>query len=227
MKKIILITSLFLMIVNSAMAGEIKKDFSEYRYNPFQWVYPEYFYKADTIKINTRRTFSDDYKRIAFFNLSALVLKKYVGEYKQISDQSFGYRVKSEKTGFSISLNDQKFLMCSEQGKEKDFCSAYSSAKEYYHKLYTLTPDMLDGTHSRGDYWMIHAKGTFFEDSRRINIYQGDNFIAYVRTLKDGKQRLKEEIVLFHDDLPPDHYISIGVALSDDNFVTDFLSSLK
>lgn len=225
MKKLLIVTVICLMVTVSLTAGEMGNDFSDYRYNPFQWVYPEYFYRADIVKIDAKKTFKAKMTKIDIFGLTGLIPEKYVGELKKKDNAVF---YKSKFGIISFFFEDPNHVLCSDQlkEKEKDICSAYSSAKEYYHKLFLLTPGMLDGTNTRGDYWLIHAKGNVFKDTRKIYISEGENFTAYARILK-GETTLKEEIILFHDDLPIDHSIAVGITFSDDKFMTDFLSSLK
>jgi len=204
-------------------------DFSQYRSSPFQWVYPEYFFKAEIVSLETKRLPTESETQITFFGLSASIPKYYVKSAKKISQNTiFFHSTINNKEIFFISLNDEKSLLGSESArkKSKDFFSAFSSAEEFHHKVYTLTPNMIDETTPTGDLWMIHAKGMLFENTQRIRIIKEKFFSAYSRIFKNEYPRLTKDLVIFHTRLPPDKYISMGFR-THDNTPDLILSTLQ
>ncbi|WP_300672786.1 hypothetical protein [Desulfoluna sp.] len=204
-------------------------DFSHYRSSPFQWVYPEYFYEADIVSVQTKPRATKSENRIDFFGLSACIPKHYVKSDKKISENTIYYHSKTDKKELLfITLHDEKNLLGSTSAREKskDFFSAFSSAEEFHHKAFTLTPPMIDETTPTGDLWMIHAKGMLFEDTHRIRIIKGDMFTAYGRIFKKEFHRLTEDIVIFHKRLPPTKYLTMGFR-THDNTPDVILSTLQ
>lgn len=217
---------LITIIVPCAFSGG-DKDFSNYRYYPFQWVYPEYDYKAETVQIKHEPQKKEGYYKIDFFGLSAWI-PEGCSKKKNLSDITTGYSSPDKKQSIVITLEDENNLLCSDQQekREKDFCSAFQSAKEFYHKLFTLTSDSIDETTTTGDKWMIHAKGNFFENVKEIKIFKGNSFTAYSRVMDKRISSLKQELVIFHDSLPKHKLIMIGFSAPEKSVKT-FLKTLS
>lgn len=204
-------------------------DFSQYRSSPFQWVYPEYFYKADLVSVDPKPHPTKSEIRIDFFGLSACIPSHYVKSDKMVSPDTIYYHSTiSPNALFFISLCDEKTLLGSEatRNKSKDYFSAFSTAESFYSKAFTLTPDMIDEATPTGELWMIHAKGMLFEDTRRIRIVKGEMFTAYSRIFKKEHPRLTEDLVIFHQHLPPTKYLSMGFR-THDNTPDLILSTLQ
>ncbi|MBU1169358.1 MAG: hypothetical protein KKD44_07315 [Proteobacteria bacterium] len=223
---IAIISGLILGLAPYSIANETP-NLSEYRYNIFQWVYPEYYFKAEQVSIKKEGMKKEAGHAITFFGLSACIPDEYT-EPNQISKNSVTYRTSGKKTGLAISIDDETKLLCSDiaKSREKDFCSSFNSAKEYYHKLFSLTPDSIDETTSTGDMLLIHAKGIFFEHIKKIKIYNGKSFTAYAREFDDHSTPLKQELIIFHKRLPEHKYIVVGFSASDINVET-FLKTLS
>ena len=221
------ITAVFICsIVGTSSASE---EFSNYRSSPFQWVHPEYYYKAKIINVQNDKYKSNGQSKIAFFGLSAKLPAGYEKSKKNISDTTIGFRSSlSKKSNMVISINDEAILLGTEfsRKREKDYYSAFNSAKEWYHKLFTLTPDIVNEKTFTGDLWLIHGKGMLFEHIKKIAIYKGNNFTAYASFYKKDNPYLDKEIILFHEDLPEDKYISMGFRNVNLN-VRQFLATLE
>ena len=206
-------------------------DFSNYRYNPFQFNYPEYNYKADVTIINGSIESFENLAQVKFFGLSAYVPKNFV---KTVRNEVYNQvTVKSDDFIFFMTKEKELLSGCIEEKvkfNNKDFCSAFSSTKELFEKLFTLTADDLtkQNQSSIGDMWIIHRKGFLFEKTKAIHIYKGKAFTAFVQVRKNNKtNEISKDITLFHNKLSPDHYVSMGTNISDDAFLIKFFETLK
>jgi hypothetical protein len=236
MKKILLLV-LFISFCSPAMlfsqnpesTSQVKtKNFlTDYRLNPFQWIYPEYFYKAEIIPVENEKLPPQGFSKVEFFGLAAYVPSEYTNEIIR-KHNIMGFK---SKTGNKIVIvkSSDDFGLCSEEEtiREKDYCSAFKTHQEYIHKLFTLTPDTAE---TIGDKWMVHCKGMFFDDTKKIEIYSGDKFIAYVKFIKDSmvkERKFSHEITLFHANGPLNSYITISFIANDDTILKNFLSTIE
>ncbi|MBU1169356.1 MAG: hypothetical protein KKD44_07305 [Proteobacteria bacterium] len=206
-------------------------DMSDYRYNPFQFIYSEYNYKADKIKISKIQTAPEGLTKVNFFGLSAFVPAQYV----KTIDENNPNRVifKSDNNIFFIEREKELRSGCIDEqvaSRNKDFCSAFNSTKDLFYKFFTLTADDLKKSKeppSVGVLWIIHQKGFLFENTKDIHIYEGDKFTAFVQVRKDNNESsIEKDITLFHDKLSPDH-LSMGTNIKDDKFLNNFLETLE
>ncbi|MBU1169354.1 MAG: hypothetical protein KKD44_07295 [Proteobacteria bacterium] len=223
MKKPIFLIAQLLLITGCLTAGY---DFSEYRNSPFQWVYPEYFYKAiiiDVEKSNPDETFS----KIEFFGLSAYAPDNFKKTENQTNENTLSFKSDSSEL-FVVSLETGDVLMGTEgsRQREKDYYSAFSSVKEWYRKMYSLTPDIITETTPIGDLWLIHAKGMYFDDTNKIEIYKGDSFVAYVKYFKKDNLYLNMEMAIFHNKLPDKKFVKVAFRTSKIN-AKAFLETLE
>ncbi len=223
MKILIYSLILFLSVSSTLIAEDKLQDFSGYRYSPFQWVYPEYFLKADAIDLDTESVKVKG-EKIKFGKFSAIVPKEYVKKTEKMGET---HVYKSDSGNFLIDIENESDLMCSEKRKLtwKDYCSAFKDGNDYFEKLYTLTPDSITVDTPIGDLWVIHEKGVYFKSFEKAQIYKTQNFTAYVHTLKP-EETLRKDITIFHNKML-DKYITMGTNFSDDNFVKSFLCSLE
>ena len=240
MKKIFFILALILSVTNAFADNQNYEGFKNYRYNPFQFPYPEYYLKAEVIEIKSLETKLDETRTIIdFYGLSEIISKKWFdnmsGENK--SGRALCYRIgKSCKLVIYENKEDLRGCIAQEvRNAERDFCSAFSSSQEYYDKVWLLTPDDLRKVEyaSVGNSWLIHNKGILFTDVKLLYKYQGMNFVAYRRDYKDGtpgeKSNLKTELTVFHQKIAP-NYISIGIGDTDDNYeelLNEILTTLE
>ena len=200
-----------------------------YRSNPFQWIFPEYFYKAKVIRVKRENDVPENYTKVHFFDLTACIPTQYTHEIKRRHDTMF-FKSKSGDFIMMIKSPDSSIL-CSEmqQIHMKDYCSAFKTPQEYNHKLFTLTPDTAE---SMGDKGIVHDKGGVFENVKKIAIYSDDAFMAYVRVIKDALVKEKKvpyshEIVLFHKNGPLNAHITISFLSKDDTLMEHFISTIE
>jgi hypothetical protein len=202
-------------------------DLEQYRTYPFQWIFPEYYYKADIIRVEKEKIPPQGYTKVEFFGLSAYIPSKYIEEIKRKDDDIFF----KSKTGDKIMMIKSKdsSVLCTEETNtnDKDYCSAYKTPQEFYHKLFTLTPDTAENT---GDKWLVHGKGILFENAKKIEIYSGDKFMAYIIFFKDSlgiEKKFSLEITLFHANGPLNSFITITFPAKDDTTLKHFISTIE
>lgn len=216
------------LFVNSACCD----DMSGYRRYPFQFVYPEYNYKAPVTQIkNTIRSYNG-LTKVVFFGLSAYIPSKYASLLNNVSQDKV--IIKSGENSIVMTREKERMSGCDDEGvasRNKDFCSSFSSTKDLSYKLFTLTADEIiaksDPPPAVGLLWIIHQKGILFQNTEKIHIYEGNGFAAFVQVRKDApKNGIAMEVDLFHDHIAPEH-ISIGTNIKDDVFLNTFLASLE
>lgn len=66
---------LFIILISASLSACVQRnDFKAYRYNPFQYPYPEYYIEADTITVEAVTILDfQDMGRIEFFNKTAYI----------------------------------------------------------------------------------------------------------------------------------------------------------
>ena len=122
---------------------------------------------------------------------------------------------------------DQKYWTDSAGTQIKDYCSAFKTPQELFHKLFTLTPETAD---SVGDKWIVHAKGIVFENVKKIEIYSSDKYIAYVKFIKDScikETKFSHEISLFHVSGPINSHVIISFLEENDTLMKHFISTIE
>jgi hypothetical protein len=200
-------------------------DLEKYRIYPFQWVLPEYYYKAETSKI-MEEPVSDGFSRVEFFGLSAGFPKEFTYEIKEKNDRI----ILSSKSGERIIIirSSDSAYSCSDEDRltKMDYCSAFKTSNELFQKMFTLTPEDVRTT---GDAWIVHSKGSAFKNIKKIRILSGKNFTAYEKIVKD--QRVKEskfarDLTVFHSFGPKECHIIISFPMADGNPLGRFVSTL-
>jgi hypothetical protein len=236
MKKIILLV-LFISFCCPAMVfsqntestSQVKTEnfLTDYRFYPFQWIYPEYFYKADIIPVEKEKLPPQGFTKVEFFGLTAYIPSEYTEEIKRKYDIMYF----KSKTGNSIMMikSSDDSSMCSEEAQiyQKDYCSAFKTPQELFYKLFTLTPDTAKNV---GDKWIVHGKGILFDNAKKIEIYSGDKFIAYVKFIKDSlvkETKFSHEITLFNANGPLNSYLTISFLANDDTILKNFISTIE
>lgn len=238
MKKLILLILFFTLCcpgtvfpIDNKKAEPLKNnviDIEKYRIYPFQWVLPEYYYKADIVPVKKEKLPPKGYSRIEFFGLSACIPELYTPEIPKMNHiRSF-----KSKAGDRILIikSPDSSMLCSEETYryQKDYCSSFKSVQELYDKQYTLTPDVLNKT--AGDMWIIHGKGVAFENFKKIQIYSDDKFMAYVGFTKDAlvkETKYSHTITLFHANGPLNCYVTISFLANDDTLLNHFISTIE
>ena len=232
MKKLLLILFINLCCFGVAFSDEGKQsgppvfNLEEYRSYPFQWVFPEHYYKADIIRVEKEKNIPQGFTKIEFFGLSAYIPSEYTEDVRRRNDLMV-FKSKNGKITMTKSSNDP--YMCSEEAQvyQKDYCSAFKTPQELFHKLYTLTPDMAKNV---GDRWIVYGKAATFKNLKNIKIYSGDKFMAYVMLFKDSQEEEKKflhGITLFHASGPLSSHITITFRDNDDKILNHFISTIE
>mgnify|MGYP003564940510 FL=1 len=155
--------------------------FKNYRYNPFQFPYKEYYYKAKEVEIKSKNiTEGEKFSFDKFY----FILKNGFVDTMTFSSNIYHF-YKNGKKIFIISKRVDDKMGCSDslsRALNKDFCSSANSMKEFYLKLFTLTPESLNKKEFAGigNQWIVHQKGAFFEQiSPPLTIYNNESYIAF------------------------------------------------
>lgn len=203
-------------------------DFSAYRYNPFQFVYPEHHLAADVAQMPSHSLSDATGSPLEFFGLRAILPSQWDALSK--SRTVDGDRVVFKAGGDVVMIYRQKENLLGCENSEfregnKDFCSAFESTEDFYWKLYTLTPEVISKEKypSTGQKWIIHRKGFFFEKIEKIKIYKGQGVTVYRSDFKPDS-RLKTELFIFHKNLQPDHLI-ISTTIKDEESIRALIAS--
>ena len=167
--------------------------FETYRNNPFQFPYPEYHMKAETVAVHSGKL-SGDVETIEVFGIRFDIEKRYVD---QIRKRGGTYAIKKDgKLRFIVFENKEILMGCKDatvRKNSKDYCSAFASTKEYFEKLFLLTPEDLskEKYHATGNRWIVHQKGYMFQDIEKITIYKKDGADGFTIFREDYKPAKK------------------------------------
>ena len=213
-------------------SNDLKTGFENYRYNPFQFPYPEYYLKAETVLLSSMEN-SSNTKNIRI---------NYYGLYSYIDNTAFDsvvyrrgtaqYYLKNKKKVFIILFNRDSLIGCSDSESRNinlDFCSAISSNKEYFSKLFTLIPDDLDKKEylPLGNSWIVHHKGSFFQDIKTITIYKNKDYLAFRRDFRGDKSSiLASEVVVFHNSKNPNYNITFAFTTPNELLLKQLLTTM-
>lgn len=207
----------------------INHGFEGYRYNPFQFEYPDYYLKAEAIPINeTKINSENNMARIDFFGLSSYVpTEMFNVKHKDITENKIVHKT----AGNVLIIHREKvnLLGCTDEeevSKNKDFCSAFTSTREFYDKLYTFTPADLKRINNQhtGNKWIVHRKGFVLENVRKTHKYIRKNFVAYESDYKTSVN-MSKHMILFLDKTYP-YYFTFATNISGDQFFKELLESL-
>ncbi len=204
--------------------------FDAYRYNPFIYPYPEHRLKAEADVISSIEDKQHEYTNIIeFYGYKAnLPLNLFDSNPAEKNDGKIIY--KKDKKVLIIHREKDTLLGCTNadiKDKNKDFCSAFASTKDFYHKLFTLTPDDLHKSEysGTGNKWIVHRKGFFFENVTKIKIYSGADFIAFESTYTSDRIMTKE-IILFPEKTHP-YYFTLSTNVQDANLFRTILETMR
>ncbi len=221
---------IFLIIIIGIYACHSNSHFADYRNDPFQFPYPEYYLQSKEIRLSQSPIIPDqvsigfENRQITFDmdkDISIQIKKKYDSYYLWSGEELLGV----------LNIEKEVYMGCSGNTRlnQKDFCEAFKSSKEYYLKLYTLTPDVLnkDQPISIGDKWIIHNKGTWFKNVNQIMIYHFSEGIAFRRDFDSkSSQKMKTELIIFHENINP-NFIGIGLTTIDNKVIENIVATLK
>ena len=214
-----------LLLGISATVFATENPFSNYRYDPFQFSYKEYHYKADVVLIN--ESSKPSVKYFDMFGINAGLPEKYMGKIEKKGAQ---VQITSDHGTMLFRLEEDHLMGCAIEkvrSSNLDFCSAFDSTQGYYQKLFTLTPENIGEPRIKGNLWIIHEKGVAFEHVKKIIVFEGRNFKGYLRVFNNPDWKIRQEMVLFHDRIPDKGYVVFATTIADEDFMADFLSSFK
>lgn len=225
---------LFLILFLAGCYSSHKTDFEKYRYNPFQFPYPEYHYKAKIINVERiKNTFNEETQKVEFFGMVTNISKNLSANVEDLRKEGLPILFKTEDGNSFVMINKTKdtLMGCIYPEARKtnvDYCSAFGSTKEFFEKLYLLTPKDLSKPEYLpiGNSWIVHKKGYLFDNVEKIYIYESKKFKAFRRDFKPTNRSLKVELDIFPDKIAPD-YITIATNIKDDKFILNLLKNLQ
>lgn len=204
--------------------------FEGYRYNPFQYPYPEYYSKADSIPIgNEKKIFENNMVKLEFFGLNSYIsAKSFRAIPKEIKENKVIY--KADDNFLIIHREKDNLLGCVDEqvkNRNRDFCSVFESTKEYYDKLFTLTPEELNNKDKldTGHKWIVHRKGFTFENVNMLRKYVGKDFIAFESSYNAGNKMTKD-MILFLDNAQS-YYFTFSTNICDDWLFRKLLETIQ
>lgn len=205
----------------------INNDFQGYRYNPFQYPYPEYYLKAETITISdVKAEHYPDMVKLEFFGFTSHVPRGlFNARQKSVQENQVIYEADGKV--LIIYRENENLLGCADEeikNKNKDFCSSFTSTREYYEKLFTLTPDTLrtGSCIQKGDKWIVHRKGFTFENAAKLIKYVKNGVEAYETCYKPGKAITKDMILFTGDNT---YYYIFATNISEKSFLKMLLNN--
>jgi hypothetical protein len=220
----------FIILISILLSACVQRnDFKAYRYNPFQYPYPEYYIEADTITVEAV-TFLDfqDMGRIEFFNKTAYIPMNLLDPTPISANDDKVIFKKDNKILIIERIKDTSIGCLDELTRmsNRDFCSSFSSSQEFFDILFTKTPDILFYTENKriGYQWILHKKGIYFENVKYSRKYIGKNFIAYESKYIQGK--MTKDLILFFEG-NKNYFYTISTNIDDTNFFDTFLKSIR
>lgn len=218
------------IVVLLVTACSTNQRFEGYRYNPFQYPYPEYYLKAETIPISNEKIKPENNMvELEFFSHSSYVpAELFNAEPKEVKENKVIY--KADNKVLIINRKKDNLLGCLDEkvkNMNKDFCSAFVTTREYYDKLYTLTPEDLKKINDSltGNKWIVHRKGFSFENVAKLHKYIGKDFVAFESSYKTGG-KLTKDMILFLDKTQSD-YFTFATNIRDDSLFRILLETLR
>ena len=221
---------LCLFLISNSFAVQQSNGFQDYRFNPFQFPYPEYEYTAKQIIINKTSRSEKDLKIIDCFGVSIAFSKEFFDHVDQKSKSRLLIKSKNNNA-IVVNFENENLMGCSdetERNNNKDFCSAFSSTEDFYNKLFSLTPEDLSNDQflSTGYKWIVHRKGQMFNRVSEIMVYKGNDYSVYRTDIKDDEMSIKSELFIFPESIKP-NYLILSMNFKDDNVIKTIVSSIK
>ncbi len=222
--------SMLVLIVLLATSCSTNQAFEGYRYNPFQYPYPEYYLKAESIAISHEKIKPENNMvKLEFFGFSSYVpAELFNAEPKEIGENKVIFKA-GDKV-LIIHREKDNLLGCADdqvKNRNKDFCSAFTSTRDYYDKLYSLTPEELkeNGILQTGNKWIVHRKGFTFENVDKVRKYIGKDFVAFESSYKNGGNMTKD-MILFLDKAQP-YFFTFATNVRDDSLFKKLLQAFQ
>lgn len=220
---------LFIILISASLSACVQRnDFKAYRYNPFQYPYPEYYIEADTITVEAVTILDfQDMGRIEFFNKTAYIPMNLLDP-TPISTNDDKVIFKKDNKILIIERSKETSIGCLDEltrMSNRDFCASFSSSQEFFDILFTKTPNNLCYAKNKqtGYQWILHKKGIYFENVEYARRYIGNNLIAYENNYIQGK--MTKDLILFFDG-DKNYYYTISTNIDDNYFFQKFLQSI-
>lgn len=222
MKIILLITVFFYHV------GTVYADWTEdHRFNPFQFPLPEYNLKAKTIKLKNLDSPPDNYKSVKLLGHSSVIPKAVkIQASKVILNPLYIDALDGNKVIFIMNKEKDDFILCSAENRKitMDYCSAFSSRRDYFFKLWTLTPADLEKKEyiQIGYSWLVHQKGSIFQFVEKLIVYEKDDFTFFRKNMiSDNSSK-----VTFHiSNNKTDELYSVSFVTDDEEIIMNFIRS--
>ncbi len=221
--KLILLITIFVFHICTANADW--KD--DHRLNPFQFPLPEYNLKAKTIKLKNLDTPPDNYKLVKLLGNIAIIPKVgKIAPSKVFLDPLYVDATDGSKVIFIMNKEKDNFILCSDEDRKitMDYCSAYNSRRDYFLKLWTLTPvDLEKEKYIQAGYsWLVHQKGSVFQFVDELIIYEKDNFTFFRKNMTPESSNK----VSFHiSNNKTDELYSVSFLTEDEEIIMNFVRS--
>jgi hypothetical protein len=221
-------TAMYLFLMLVLFGCSCRESIPAYRYNAFQFIYPEHYLKADITNVPSSGASDENTATLEFFGLHAVLPSRWRELVQSRVLKGDKVICKSRGEVVIISLEKETKLDCEFQEfreANKDFCSAFNSINDFYLKLFTLTPDIVltRKPSITGEQWLVHKKGYYFELVKSIKIYQGDEVTVYRSDLKPGHS-VKTNLIIFHKKLRP-NYLLVSTTFDDEEALNSLIAS--
>lgn len=216
------------LCIPSGFAETSKINSEEYRYNPFQFHLPEYSMKSETINLEKNFKHNHPSTIIDLFGIKVNFTQKNL-KIKKINPTTILVKLDDKK---AVLVNYEKEILMGcmdekEKKQNKDFCSSFSSTKDFYYKAFRLTKEDLlkEEYRCKGFSWIVHKKGIIFKRVSDIKIYEKQNMTIFRTDLNDKKMSAATELFIFKNDIKPDHVI-FTFNFKDKEFIDNTTNSL-
>ena len=221
MKKICCFCLVFILVGCSSQKG-----FENYRDNPFQFPYQEYYLKADIQTVQPNKA-PETSMTIDAFGMSFSIDTRFADDVVR-RNGIYIVRKSGEKV-LVVMQGKEEMMGCNDVVKEneKDFCSAFASTKAYLEKLFLLTPKNLSEEQYRaaGNRWIVHNKGALFKNVDKISIYRSSSFEAFRTDFRPSNNQTRVDLRIFHQNIAPD-FIIIGFVDKNETLIKQILSTI-
>lgn len=209
MKKI-LILLILLMALSFITLPIFADEKLTYKNSSLQFYSPVYSMKPKTINLEKIFKQNQPADNIDLFGIKVNFIQKNL-KIEKINPTTILVKF-DDKKAVLVNYEKENLMGCideKEKNQNKDFCSAFSSTKDFYYKVFRLTKtDLLKEKYqSKGFSWIVHKKGIMFKRVSELKIYEKHNMTIFRTDLKDEKMSVKTELFIFKNNIKPDHVI--------------------
>lgn len=226
MKNIILYMTL--IFCSNALAHNQAEN---YRYNPFQFMLPEYRFKAESESIGSIDGLPDGYKKVEIHGYRFFVPDVFILQTDKGIPGALAVLDKNNKGLLMIDMIASDVFLCSDDRKEidKDYCSVFETRRDLLYKSYTLIPDDLSKPEyrSKGYSWIIFDKGNLFEDVSDLKLYERNGFIFFRHNLKPNAPLSSTKTIIMISSPKDDELLGISFFVKDEKLIMDVIKSFQ